>query len=387
MLADVVILLLSAVAALVSVLLLRPPRALPGCGPRSGCDAVTSSRWSRLGPVPVALPGGIVFVVILASSITRLVVSGLYDSVEVSLLVCAPMALGAAIWFSALQLLILRRFCPYCMVIHAAGAVAGLLILLTHPLMLVPLVAGSSCLLLFVVLQVLIRPTLYHLVSTESLPDSEPSLQPSPALAMAPLHLDSGRVSINRQDWPFLGSPTAHPTLALLFDVTCHDCRDLYRSLLHAIQASPEEFAVVVIPVPMTPACNPGVQTADRFHPDSCDYARLTLALWNTDRVLYREYESWMLGRTSLPPLFEARSLASRVLGAARLTLALAGPSVESGLLDSVAVYHATQSAQLPQLLLPHGILQGMITIPELRKVLSQQEVTAAPTSGVGQSP
>ena len=44
-------------ALLSATLFLTSSHILPGCGPKSACDAVTSSRWSRLGPLPVAAPG------------------------------------------------------------------------------------------------------------------------------------------------------------------------------------------------------------------------------------------------------------------------------------------------------------------------------------------
>src|SRR5205823_8786335 len=47
-------------------LLLRSlsPAALPGCGDRGGCDAVLSSRWAKIGPVPVAGPGAALYLLL-----------------------------------------------------------------------------------------------------------------------------------------------------------------------------------------------------------------------------------------------------------------------------------------------------------------------------------
>ena len=52
--------LLAAAASLLALLLFRESlgsKALPGCGAGAACDEVTSSRWARWGPVPVAGPG------------------------------------------------------------------------------------------------------------------------------------------------------------------------------------------------------------------------------------------------------------------------------------------------------------------------------------------
>ena len=50
-----VLILLAALGLFISLALLTATRrTLPGCGPRSSCQAVMATRWSRLGPIPVA---------------------------------------------------------------------------------------------------------------------------------------------------------------------------------------------------------------------------------------------------------------------------------------------------------------------------------------------
>src|SRR5687767_2561764 len=56
---------LAAVASVLSLFLLVKTLAggrLPGCGPGSACDAVTTSRWARWWRIPVAMPATLLYV-------------------------------------------------------------------------------------------------------------------------------------------------------------------------------------------------------------------------------------------------------------------------------------------------------------------------------------
>src|SRR5436309_849371 len=96
--------------------------ALPGCGAGGGCDAVLSSRWSKVGPVPVTGPGALLYLVL---SISALV--GANPVLGVSSL--SIIAVGAALWFMLLQAIVVRRFCPYCTLAHLCGLAGGVVVL------------------------------------------------------------------------------------------------------------------------------------------------------------------------------------------------------------------------------------------------------------------
>lgn len=96
-----------------------------GCGDDPGldCENVLASRWSHWLGVPVSLPAlvlyAIVFLALLAvgprtSPVTR------RDAWR-GLLPLGAFLTGAAIWFIALQSLVLRSFCPYCLAAHLCG--------------------------------------------------------------------------------------------------------------------------------------------------------------------------------------------------------------------------------------------------------------------------
>jgi len=103
-------------------------RGLPGCGAGSGCDAVTRSRWAKWLGVPVALPAGLLYLLVLAAVATVIAMpaAGSGHAAREALLGAAPLLAAAALWFTGLQWLLLRRLCLYCLLLHAIGlAVAG----------------------------------------------------------------------------------------------------------------------------------------------------------------------------------------------------------------------------------------------------------------------
>jgi uncharacterized membrane protein len=86
---------------------------LPGCGGGSGCDAVTRSRWARFGPIPVAAVGAALYALMILVAISiSISASSEFLIVAWRLMVAlAVVTAFAGLWFSAIQLFVLRRFC------------------------------------------------------------------------------------------------------------------------------------------------------------------------------------------------------------------------------------------------------------------------------------
>ena len=108
---------------------------LAGCGAGSGCDAVMGSPWAwMLRGVPVSLPAALVYVLLI---VCLLFLGG--DSAEARSLdrllrrllpLLAGCIVGAALWFSYLQIIVLHAFCPYCTALHLLGCVVASIILI-----------------------------------------------------------------------------------------------------------------------------------------------------------------------------------------------------------------------------------------------------------------
>ncbi len=85
----------------------------PGCVLVQGCDLVTTSAYSMLGPIPVAILGMLYY----ASIFTLSLVFAVTQKIKIFRLVCllTPLGLLASLWFVYLQLFVLHAICLYCM--------------------------------------------------------------------------------------------------------------------------------------------------------------------------------------------------------------------------------------------------------------------------------
>lgn len=99
-----------------------------GCGPEEGCGKVLSSKWSSILTVPISIPGLLTYLALLL--ITQLM--NLHD--KSAGFMGATLALAiifGALWFTGLQIFIIKSFCKYCCITHAVASVASVLILFT----------------------------------------------------------------------------------------------------------------------------------------------------------------------------------------------------------------------------------------------------------------
>jgi uncharacterized membrane protein len=387
------VVLLAAAALVAAVLQLAAAlsgRKLPGCGPGSACDEVTTGRWSRVGPLPVALPGASLYLAMLAAAVIchpalRL---SLAPRAELTLAFCAILATGAAVWFTALQALVIRRFCRHCLFTHALAVTAAVLALRQVAVWPGLFAYAVALLALLVLIQMLWAPDLHTVTPAAHLrsaappverPTAEPAApaatpivepaKPAPACPAPPpapgpsrrLVLVDGRVSLSPHLWPVLGDPQARHLIIDQFDYTCHYCRDLHGYLRAEVAARSGELAVVLMPLPLESRCNRMVTRTHADHRDACIYAQYALAVFRAAPEKYVEYEHWLLAPPRPPPIEQIKRRAAALVGEQPLAAALADAWLVRRHNESLAIYEAVGQGQLPKLLLPHAVVSGPI--------------------------
>lgn len=329
MLASVVALVLCVVMALHSL----RGTAMIGCGTGSSCDSVLGSRWSSLmGVLPVAgLAAGVYLAVLLCLCFVR--------DKEIAplawklLLVFGGAILGSAIWFFILQKWIVGQFCKYCLATHTIGiAVTGLLWYQAHrncPSRWNPVCAAAGLLLAggLVAFQLITTPkSAYDIgVADGSLP------------------------VLKASETPVLGSEEATYQVNLMFDYQCSHCRKIHFAAKEITENRPD-IAFVLVPCPLSYACNPYVPASGRDpFAGSCDLARLALAVWTTAPEKFEEFDEWLFtaedpAKGWYPRTVEAATLeAARLLGGEQqLGEALGNAAIDSILARSFALFGRT---------------------------------------------
>ena len=397
-----------------------------GCGPDSGCDQVLNSRWAYWLNVPISFFALIVYSLILGGSfrfnlkrdpkVQRMTWAWLVGS--------AIIVFGSAVWFVGVQAFVLKSFCPFCMTAHACGVIAAILIFVNAPLrspaakpweleklvFIAPRVFRRVVVVAVMALAVLVigqvkfnhRSLVVKLadLGTNTPPAIEsntvalaavaatnavapaavtsapptPTPAPAPAVAKRLVPIYNRRFELDTFETPILGAPTNQHVIVSLFDYTCHHCRAMH-PLLHEAQAMfSNQLAIISLPMPLDPDCNPTMQKAHPSHTNACALAKLGLAVWRADRTKHHEFDNWMMEGAKPPPLVDAQLKAAQIVGAEALARALQDPWVENQLRVNVAMYelsYRAQRGQMPQLIVGPNVALGTYTKPELIKLLT----------------
>ena len=292
-----------------------------GCGAGSGCDSVMGSPWAYvLGSIPVSLPAAVSYLLI---ALCILFLGGETEEdrsldriLRPLLLVLAGALVGAALWFSYLQLFVLHAFCKYCTLLHLLGCVLAFWLLsLSKQPKRRPGLPGRSLSLSKG------RPERgVALRQAQGPPRTVPERVEGPAVwflaglagaavfafvqarTLPAAAYDAGRTEAALPTFadgevPVLGPSDAPEELTLLFDFQCSHCRRLHQVLPELLAKAGGQYRIRLCPVPLSPACNPYIPASgvDRFA-GSCALTRYALAVWYARPEAYEAYWDELLG-------------------------------------------------------------------------------------------
>ncbi len=320
-----------------------------GCASGSACDQVLSSRWSTIRGVPVSgLAAGAYMAMLVASlcvgpataaPVRRLAWAGM--------LVLAVAAAGSAAWFFFLQRWVIGAFCPYCTATHITGLLVAALVLWRAPLQFDNDTADVTPAAPLRVMGpwpaiglALVGLALAGLLAACQVVTNPPAAYRGGESQAALSGLDPCAV-------PLVGSPDALYVVTLLFDYKCPHCQELHFLLDEAARRYDGKLAFALCPTPLNTQCNPYVSRDVDAYKDSCELARVGLAVWLADRKASPAFDLWMFSMESGDRwrprgLDAARAKAVELVGQAAFDTACADPWIDRHLQTSVQVYGAT---------------------------------------------
>ena len=424
------------IAALVALYLLWNSiqgGSVAGCGPGSDCDKVLQSRWSKWFGLPVSAFSLAIYAVLFGASrgLRAAEVPQRRQRFELIVVTGSILVLGAAVWYTVLQVAVIHAICPYCMTAHGFGSAAAILLLFARARMtpvasgetglLQPVAIAASMMAILIGGQVFYEPpghregNLASLVSNgavaaeslgqPTLPDAAVAATNLPANTalvakagpMVPVATNAaatsqtsnrvfaiynGQFKFNLDDVPLIGSPTAPRLMVSLFDYTCHHCRTMHERLLEVWHTWSNELAIIVLPMPLDPQCNP---TMNRPHPDhinACFFGRLGLAVVRANRSKSASFDEFVFKPERPPGTNEAMMFAEQLVGADALKRALADPWVEAQLRQGVAIYEISYRAgqgSMPQSIIGNRIAVGLMRKEDLDRILGEEFGLKAP--------
>jgi uncharacterized membrane protein/protein-disulfide isomerase len=330
-----------------------------GCAGGSSCDQVLSSRWSAIGGIlPVSGLAAGAYLAMLAASLfigpatappVRRLAWG-------ALLVLVGSAAGSAVWFIILQKWAIGAFCPYCMTAHITGLVLAALVIWRAPRELqtancgsrieghwVPNPQSATC---NPQVDSRLAPYVIGLVLAGVLAACQVVITP-PSVYRGGASQDSNLPAFDPHAVPLVGAPDALYVVTLLFDYKCPHCQEMHFMLDEVVRRYGGKLAFTLCPAPLNTRCNPYIPRDVEAYKDSCELARVGLAVWLASREAFPAFELWMFSlesgdRWQPRSLDAARAKAVELVGQAKFDTAGADPWIDRYLQTSVRIYGAT---------------------------------------------
>jgi protein-disulfide isomerase/uncharacterized membrane protein len=288
---------------------------LPGCGPKSGCEALEATRWGSLPGVgwPVSFVGAAYFVALLIGWV------GARRAVPLSAIWLLRLGGAASLVFICVMIA-LRKLCPYCAGIHAANLATLLMMevearraarssksggpfMAQAQLVRVGGVAAGAFLAVSILLGVA-NARFERDQRAKAEGERRASTDQILAQAEAP---DEGRVVDMWGRTGFTGryrlGPEACPIrVVMLTDYQCPDCKRI-EGEIEAIIASRKDISLSIKHFPMCAEASPGVPcnryAKTSMHPNACWAARAAEAagILKGDEGFW-EMHRWLFGRS-----------------------------------------------------------------------------------------
>jgi uncharacterized membrane protein len=173
------------------------------------------------------------------------------------------------------------------------------------------------------------------------------------------ISIRGGAVKLDVRQWPMIGSPEAKHVFVEMFDYACPHCRNTHRAIKQACETMGEELAVIVLPVPLNPACNPHAIGGDAKFAESCELSRLAVACWRIDPCLFCEFHHWMFEGPSAPRYADAKAHADGIFGKEKLDEELAKKAPGQYISKHAELYNRVGKGTVPKLLFPRTSVEG----------------------------
>ena len=311
---------------------------------------------------------------------------------------CACTMICAAVWFVGVQAVAIQEFCPFCCTAHALASLGAIIFLWNASAVGNRLAVrldlnramGAAVAVVAVIAGVqLVAPTrppplkivdLRHNNKSAKIPgqgdeagrlpviefrdgpkpvpvkvvETDPNLFPIPGTDL--------RLKVDRL--PMMGSVKATHRIGLLFDYTCHDCRDMHGYMREVVKAFDGQLACMLIPMPLDAKCNPVIEETPKDHVDACEYAKICLAVHFSAPEKYEAFDRWLFSdHKQQKKLEEVRQHAAQLVGADALEKALSGKAVQEQLQQNIRAYKFTseyvKSGSMPQSIIEGRVMYG----------------------------
>ncbi len=343
-------------------------KAIAGCGPESGCGKILTSRWSVVGGVPVSLLGAAAYVALIVSALRGEAKSLWGRRIECG---ASVLVLGGAVWFTIVQAVILKAFCPWCCTAHFLASI-GVVMLWSARRKAPGFAAAARPELAAFVLPVVAVAGMATLQGL--LPEPERIQQRTLAQSVVSnaggVSLYDGRITLDAAGLPLIGLPGSSLTAVAITDFTCPHCRELHHTLSQLVVQRPGQFNVVLLP--------------GATEPEARELHRIMLTLWRIDRDRYKTLSDELIGGSVNPKVSEVTGWLQKRLDGKFYELAWVHADWVQATLrqgeELLALNRKEAGASiLPQIMIRDRVLTGAPHSETLTALLDAVPATATP--------
>jgi thiol-disulfide isomerase/thioredoxin len=303
-----------------------------------------------------------------------------------ALLILSGAIAGGAVWFTIVQKWFIGVFCPYCMATHITGLVLAALIIWRAPSqfgddstdvaptnpalapdggMEAPAAPNSTT------ASVMGRRPIIGLALVGA---ALAGIMAAGQATLMPKVVFLGGESreklsnIDPHGAPMIGSPDAPYVVKLLFDYKCPHCQQLHLMLEEAVRRYGGKLAFALCPTPLNTNCNPYIPRNVEEFADSCELAKVGLAVWVAKSEVFPAFDRWMFAfesgdRWQPRNLDAARAKAAELVGQAQFDAAWADPWIARYMQTCIRIY--SQTIQNGNTAVPKLVFGSRWVIPE----------------------
>ena len=188
-----------------------------------------------------------------------------------------------------------------------------------------------------------------------------------------------GTARLNAYKHPVYGDPDAEHLIGFMFDYTCPHCHAMWASIVAARERIGPSLSVVLIPVPLSAACNQAMKGSEWRHEHACHYAQLALGVWNHDPEQFREFHKWVMTPYRAPELDIAVHRAMDMVDREALRTSILSSAVQKRMKNNVFLYGRASGGSLPKIFIGDELITGRVNQPEELAALLRKHLQIAP--------
>ncbi len=166
-------------------------------------------------------------------------------------------------------------------------------------------------------------------------------------------------IKLDVSQWPVAGSKNAKYIFVEMFDYSCSPCRITHNAIKSASEKLQGDLAVIALPVPLNAECNDAIRVTDPKFVESCEIAKLAIAVWRINPSRFSEFHNWMFSDAVAPNYDQARKFAETIVEVKNLNAELESTVPGQYISQIVELYRRVGGGNVPKLMFPRTSIVG----------------------------